>query len=287
MHWPKPFVGCDGESKAGPDAVLEETISIWSMPDSSETAVLLVFAKEPKPGHVKTRLAGATSDLNAAESARLYTAFLRDALRQYAMLGSLLDVSLDIHLYWAGDPAHASVFTEPHEGNGSDERGAVTVRLQEGDGLGPRMRNAFQNAFNEGYSRAVVIGTDHPTLPTPYIEEAYVALRDGSSVCIGPSTDGGYYLLGMSRYVPAVFEDMTYSHSHVFKNTLRRAARTDADVVVLPEFYDVDTPDTLRRMLMDLRDGDAAAPHTRSAARDLCLYHRFDISTASDGPAEG
>lgn len=257
------------------------------MPDSSETNVLLVFAKEPKPGSVKTRLAGVTSDLNPAESARLYTAFLQDALRQYAMLGSLLDADLDVHLYWAGDPAHATLFTEPDDGNVSEAPGPVTIRRQEGDGLGPRMRNAFQNAFDEGYSRAVVIGTDHPTLPTPYVEEAFAALQDRSSVCIGPSTDGGYYLLGMSTYVPAVFEDMTYSHSHVFKNTLRRAARTDADVIVLPEFYDVDTPDTLRRMLMDLRDDDAVAPHTRSAARDLRLYHRFDVSTTRGGPAEG
>lgn len=244
------------------------------MPDSPRDAVLLVFAKAPEPGTVKTRLAGPTSDLTEPESARLYSAFLQDAIAQYATLADLL-ATFDVQLHWAGDPAAAEPFTKVDA--------EIPVVEQSGADLGERMETAFRQAFADGYDQAVVIGTDHPTLPNAFVEEAFVTTREPSSICLGPSMDGGYYLLGMNGLYPEVFDDMTYSHAHVFKNTLRRAAQTDAEVVVLPEFYDVDTPDTLRRMLIDLRDGDAAAPNTRAAASDLRLYPRFDIRPTKKG----
>lgn len=250
-------------------------------------AVLLVFAKAPTPGTVKTRLAGEASVLSEKESAQLYAAFLKDALAQYVALAETVAYPLAIQLHWSGAVAEAEPFVA-HARTAMREQGCssstINVIEQEGDGLGTRMANAFQQALRS-YKRAFIIGTDHPTLPDAFIEEAFHVLSEAPMLCIGPSTDGGYYGLGMNRWTPDVFADMTYSHSHVFTDTLHRARRTNRDLSVLPEFYDVDTPSALRRMLQDISDPRSGAPETRSGApetcatvRDLNLYARLEVS---------
>ncbi len=204
---------------------------------------LIVFAKRPEAGRVKTRL---TALLTPEEAARLYEAFLRDALAQYA--------ALDAHLrLYLGPPAAPLDFAP--EG--------VAVRAQQGRGLGARMQRAFVETFAAGYERLVIIGTDHPTLPTAFIAQAFEALAAPRAVCIGPSDDGGYYLLGMNDYVPELFQHMRYSHDGVFAQTLERAAEAGVALTILPPWYDVDTPEALRRLAGDLEDGAAEAAHTR------------------------
>ncbi|PEN15025.1 hypothetical protein CRI94_01690 [Longibacter salinarum] len=248
------------------------------MSSSRSDSALLVFAKAPEPGRVKTRLAAGGSDLTESETAQLYTAFLKDALYQYIHMAKESEPPLDVQLHWAGDIAAASPFVDSHVSSRKRAIGHVDVREQEGEGLGERMKTAFAHAFDNGYERAVVIGTDHPTLPSAFIDEAFGAIREKKSICLGPSADGGYYLLGMNGFYPSVFEDMTYSHAHVFKNTLRRAAETEAETTILPEFYDVDTSNSLRHMLVDLRDTSVSAPNTRAATDELQLYDRFDVN---------
>lgn len=246
---------------------------------AAKDAVLLVFAKAPAPGDVKTRLAGETSVLSPEESARLYAAFLRDAMAQYVSLAEFVSHPLAIQLHWAGPLEAASPYV-PADALAQEDTGAAAARVeviaQKGTGLGERMIHAFRQALHT-YRRAFIIGTDHPTLPDPYIEEAFHALRETPSLCIGPSADGGYYGLGMNRWTPEVFADMTYSHAHVFTETVRRAVQTDAQVTVLPEFYDVDTPDALRRMLSDLRTMTTRAPATREAVNALHLFDRLGV----------
>lgn len=230
-------------------------------------AVLLIFAKAPEPGSVKTRLAGEASDITPREAAKIYTAFLEDAIDQYATLASSVTFDLDLRLCWSGPPKAARRFMDD----------PVALVAQQGEDLGARMWNAFEQALSEGYRRVVVIGTDHPTLPVARVQDAFDTLREPDRVVIGPSEDGGYYLLGMNRAVPEVFEDMTYSHAHVFKNTLRRAANTEAQPVVLPSFYDVDTPSALRRMLRDLSATDVRARRTRGVVEALRLRERLGL----------
>lgn len=212
---------------------------------------LIVFAKRPEPGAVKTRL---TALLTPEEAARLYEAFLRDALLQYAAL----DVA--VRLYF-GPPAGPVA-----EGLVPDD---VSVHLQQGPGLGARMKIAFVESFAAGYERLVIIGTDHPTLPSAYIEQAFAALEKPSVVSIGPSDDGGFYLLGMNDFYPELFHDMRYSHDGVFEQTLDRAARVEAHLTILPPWYDVDTPGALHRLASDLNDPTPAAPHTRRVMADM------------------
>lgn len=224
-----------------------------SPPHSQTSTALIVFAKRPVPGRVKTRL---TPTLTPDEAARLYRAFLLDALDQY------LALDVDVRLYLASSDDGFSVERLPP---------SIDVFEQKGPGLGARMRCAFDATFAAGYERVVIVGTDHPTLPSAFIEQAFAALEAPSSVCLGPSTDGGYYLLGMNDLYPQLFENMQYSHSRVFAETLVRVNRTDAHLTVLPYWYDVDEPDDLQRMLDDLADVPSRAPRTRRLVDDLKL----------------
>lgn len=216
------------------------------------SAALLVFAKVPRPGRVKTRL---TPVLTPSEAARLYAAFLRDALRLYVRLQA------DVRLYLA----------PPVPDGFGDIPDSVTVHRQEGAGLGARMQQAFQEVFAADYDSAAIIGTDHPTLPLTFVRQGFSALDGDKSICIGPSEDGGFYLLGMSTFYPQLFDGMTYSHADVFSHTLVRMESTDARVTVLPRWYDVDTPEMLERMLSDLNADATEAPHTREVVDDLEL----------------
>ena len=214
---------------------------------------LLVFAKVPRPGEVKTRL---TPALSAAEAARLYTAFLRDTLRQ------VLRLDAKVRLYLAPPLPNGELDAVPS---------GVDVHVQTGDGLGARMEQAFRETLGDGYGRVLVMGSDHPTLPRSFLRRADQALQDSGSLCIGPTKDGGFYLLGMSAFYPQLFDDMSYSHPKVCADTLARAGRTEADVAVLPPWYDVDRPRDLGQLLMDLDDRPADAPNTRRVADRLGL----------------
>lgn len=224
-------------------------------PNSHTQPALIVFAKRPEPGHVKTRL---TPVLTPEEAARLYDAFLQDALLQY----STLDVS--VRLYFSPPLGEESPDLVPDD---------VGVFEQQGPTLGARMKRAFRETFDAGFEHAVIIGTDHPTLPRAFIEQAFEALTAPRALCLGPSADGGYYLLGMNAFYPQLFEDMTYSHAGVFAETLARVTQTDAQLTVLPRWYDVDTPAALHRMIGDLEDATVSAPHTRRVVAALDLDH--------------
>ena len=191
---------------------------------------LIVFARSPVAGKVKSRL---TQLLSSEEAADLYRAFLMDSLLQYASL------EVDVRLYMAdaGDP-------------GVHLYGAQ-LKKQCGDGLGERMEHAFRETAVEGYEQMVIIGTDHPTLPTEFIMDAYEALSDVPAVCIGPATDGGYYLLGMSPLICGLFDGIVYSKPNVLSLTLVRARESGASVTQLPVWYDVDTPEDLRRLVSE------------------------------------
>lgn len=213
---------------------------------------LIVFAKVPEPGSVKTRL---QSVLTPQQAAQLYEAFLADALAQYVAL------NVWVRLYLRGRVEALVDGLVPPD---------VSVHAQQGAGLGERMWQAFIETFAAGAERAAVIGTDHPTLPSAFVEHAFTVLREPLSLCIGPSEDGGYYLLGMNDYYPEVFRDMTYSHEAVFRQTLDRAEQTRAAVTVLPPWYDVDTASDLERLRAELAALSADhAPRTRAVLRTL------------------
>ena len=223
------------------------------------SAALIVFAKPPVPGRVKTRL---TPPLSPEDAARLYGAFLQDALDQYQDLG------VTLRLYLALD--------EPPPGTGiAIRRGDIfpqwtgNVFSQKGEGLGERMKQAFQETFAAGRRRVILIGTDHPTLPSAYIKEGLAFLEAQHTVVLGPTGDGGFYLIGMNESFPQIFEGMTYSHGAVFEQTTARVASCGASLQTLPEWYDVDTFDDLKRLVADMRRESAGAMRTRAMLQRL------------------
>lgn len=219
------------------------------MPESENA--LIVFAKVPEPNKVKTRL---TTLVSPEWAANLYEAFLMDAIDLYRTF------PVDVRLYFTDMKEKVPEKFAP---------AGVALFTQKGRGLGNRMATAFAETFVQGYERAVIIGTDHPTLPVSFVEEAFRQIEDPYSITIGPSEDGGYYLLGMNEFYPQLFRDMTYSHDQVFNETVSRAGQTSASLNVLPVWYDVDTPDTLQKLLLDLEDCEQDLIHTRKTIAEM------------------
>ena len=211
-------------------------------------SALIVFARPPIAGKVKTRL---TSLITPEEAANLYGAFLRDGMEQYGQLDA------DVHLYMteAGELNYLS----PH----------VYCHTQIQGSLGQKMVKAFEQTFTLGYERVVIIGTDHPTLPDACLNAAFEALAPPPAITIGPAQDGGYYLLGMTRFIPELFRDMTYSQPNVLSRTLCRTRPIGARVILLPAWNDVDRPEDL----IGLRASKYLPKHTEAIMS--ALQHKY------------
>ena len=116
------------------------------------------------------------------------------------------------------------------------------VFIQEGKDLGDRMKNTFSERFTEGYERVVIIGADSPSLPSAYVKQAFDFKED---VVLGPSVDGGYYLIGMQRKFVNLFDGITWGSGNVLKETYSRLKSNGSTLGLLPVWYDVDRPDDL------------------------------------------
>ncbi|KHE90282.1 MAG: TIGR04282 family arsenosugar biosynthesis glycosyltransferase [Candidatus Scalindua rubra] len=189
---------------------------------------LIIFAKNPISGKVKTRL---TPYINPTEAAELYQAFITDIVSNIHKL-KCEQVTI------AYTPSNAEAAFHSICGQ------SVDYLPQKGDNLGERMKNAFMYSFDKGSKRTVIIGTDSPTLPSSYIQKAFDALKE-VPVTVGPTFDGGYYLIGLSGQNYAIFDGIDWSTSKVFGQTLTRIQAINKQLYVLPPWYDVDTPDNL------------------------------------------
>lgn len=162
---------------------------------------LLVFTRNPELGKCKTRLAATVGDQAAL---RIYTFLLQHTA---ALCTGLPDT--DKFVYYS-----------EYLGDGQLWDPAVfEPRLQEGPDLGARMEHAFRSAFEAGYQRVVLIGSDLYDLGTDDLSRAFDALRD-FPVVIGPATDGGYYLMGLTRPMPGLFRDKAWGTDTVLRDTL-------------------------------------------------------------------
>ena len=212
--------------------------------DNSNAAVqagggrrLIVFTRYPVPGRTKTRLISAVGSVRAAELQRRMTvATLATAQRLGRQTG------IDIEVRYAG---------------GSYGRmrrwlgGGVTCRPQ-GDGdLGQRMKRAFDQAFNDGQAKVALVGTDCPDLTVGNLREAFDAL-DRGEMALGPSADGGYWLIGL-RKAADVFGGVAWGTESVLSQTLERARQGGLNVHTLSMLADVDRPEDLHRLTSDLR----------------------------------
>ncbi|MFN0158013.1 MAG: TIGR04282 family arsenosugar biosynthesis glycosyltransferase [Bacteroidota bacterium] len=190
------------------------------------TQALIIFAKLPRAGHVKTRLGKAIGMSAAAEIYKLF------AEHAFTLGRQLLKKEIKVYVFY--DPP-ASV---------DEVRTWVgpLFRLipQEGTTLGDRMRRAFEYTFATGSSRTIIIGTDVPELDLLTLESAFVRLGK-DDVVVGPSSDGGYYLLGMNAPTKELFDGVHWSSESVFHETIERLHRLNLSFAELAELADIDT----------------------------------------------
>ena len=188
---------------------------------------LAVRAKAPVAGQVKTRL---VPFLAPAQAAKLYTSLLVDLATRLRSFGTA-----DRYLAYAPRGAQDSLRKlVPKEFN---------FVAQRGRDLGERMGNVFADLLAAGHRSVVLIGSDLPVFPLEFLTRAF-ALLDGSAtdLVLGPNRDGGYYLIGMRRPVPEVFDGMAWGVNSVFRSTCDRIRAVGLNVSRLPPWLDIDTP---------------------------------------------
>ncbi len=190
-----------------------------------------LFAKWPEAGRVKTRLAHETSPEFAAAIARTFLIDTLEWLRELAGCDQFV----------AYDPPDAQPkFAELVEGRTPP----ILLEAQSEGDLGTRLETFCQRRFYDGYEAAILIGSDSPNLPITILRDAIELLQTHDAV-IGPTSDGGYYLVGMRRLLP-IFAGITWSTDRVFPETSERLTTANVPFAVLPQWYDIDTLADLR-----------------------------------------
>ena len=213
-----------------------------------EPIAVAIMAKAPQAGAVKTRLC---PPLSSADAAALYRCFLLDKIEQVRSLT-------------AASPAIAYF---PPEGRSFFEEVAPNFVLvpQRGADLGERLANSLGELLDRGHRGALAIDSDTPTLPLGFLQRALdLVMTPTIDVALGPTEDGGYYLIGLRTVYRELFEAMTWSTPQVFAETIRRAEAHGLRVACLPAWYDIDTADDLARLRATLTGSYAEIPrHTR------------------------
>lgn len=208
-----------------------------------------MFAKYWQAGTVKTRLAAAIGDQAASD---IYYGFLRALVRR---LGDVADYRIIAYT----PQEHRDEF-ETLAG-----RDWATEPQAAGD-LGQRMANFFATAFRRSPGPVVLIGSDSPTLPTEYIDRAFEALQD-VPVVLGPSIDGGYYLIGAVGTVPSVFTGVTWSTDQVYGQTIALLRNAGCRYLTLPAWYDVDDFAALHKLRDELAETPLLDNNVRNVKR--------------------
>ncbi|MEX8546333.1 MAG: TIGR04282 family arsenosugar biosynthesis glycosyltransferase [Mucilaginibacter sp.] len=181
---------------------------------------LIIFVRHPKLGQVKTRLASVIGDEKAL---KVYQLLLEHTKNITAELNCRKFV------YYSEQVEEYDLWNSP----------GYTKRQQTGNDLGERMLNAFKELFEQGFKNIIIIGSDCYQLKNTMIKEAF-ELLDSCEVVIGPTFDGGYYLLGMNHLIPNLFYDKAWSTDHVFEKTLQDLELLNLQFAKLQQLHDVD-----------------------------------------------
>lgn len=191
---------------------------------------VIVFARFPKPGQVKTRLIPALGLDGAAQLQTFLTRITLDAARQFCS-----GHSCDLDVRFAGGDASGMRKLFGDEYHYSE---------QQGNGLGERLEHAIAFAFNQGTKRILAIGTDCPEMQPSILQAAFDSLSH-ADVVLGPAMDGGYYLIGLRANRPELFRGIDWSTENVLRQTLESARCLGCSVRQLEPLSDVDRPEDL------------------------------------------
>lgn len=185
-----------------------------------------MFVKNEEAGKVKTRLAETIGDEKALEVYRQLLAFTQSQSRE---------VMAEKEVWYSSYIPQKDRWNE----------GGFLKKKQTGDDLGKRMSDAFNGSFHqEERGKVVLIGSDCPGLNTEIIEEAFLQLNK-HDVVIGPASDGGYYLIGMRKFIPEIFKGIAWSTNSVFKDSVKIINKKGLSVFVLDKLNDIDTVEDL------------------------------------------
>ena len=227
---------------------------------------LAIMAKAPRPGKVKTRL---SPPLTPQEAAAINTCFLRDTTANIAGLTADKPCAGVISYTPAGDE---------HLFEGILPAG-YSLMPQRGGDFGERLLTTAQDLFQCGFASVCLIDSDSPTLPTEAFAMAVDALqRPGDRIVLGPSYDGGYYLIGMKQAHSAPFESISWSTAFVLEETFAAIHKIGVELITLPLWYDVDDAESLSVLRVELIGGippafaslpGYSAEHTRGFLRQL------------------
>ncbi len=215
----------------------EDSTKLSTGTSACKDSVLLIFAKQPLPGQVKTRL---TPDLTPQQAATLYAFSLRQTMTELSC------DDYDMVICYSGDQDYFAR-CYPRCRRVCQGRG----------GLGERLQRMFQTAFRSGWKRVCVVGTDSPDLPRERVRQAFDALNDHDFVVV-PAEDGGYVLAGSNKYYPTAFEQIDWSSERVLEQTRSRLVSCQLRYRMLPPWEDIDNVDSLRRYLRRHPDNGCA-----------------------------
>jgi rSAM/selenodomain-associated transferase 1 len=243
------------------------------------------MAKASIPGRTKTRM---VPPLSEEEAANLNTVFLRDAADNILSAATIAGISGWV----AYAPAGSEAFFRSHL------PGEIGLLETVAPTLGECLQHASATLLSMGYGAVCLINSDSPTLPVDYLVTAATALSaPGDRIVLGPSTDGGYYLVGMKRAQAGLFKDIAWSTDRVFSQTVSRAQALGLSISQLRAWYDVDDAETLQALIDEVLGGkqpqSRATPAPASATRaylatlveDFGLLERMHSGGARAGTA--
>jgi rSAM/selenodomain-associated transferase 1 len=266
--------------------VLDPTLSNQ---DTGGLCALAVMTKAPHAGRVKTRL---IPPLTPEEAAELSKCFLRDTTaaiseacsrrpqedaskmelkhQDCVSYGEVATVGCGIAVYTPVGSERAYVDILPAN---------FSLLPQRGDGFGERLYLAIEDLFKCGFASVCLIDSDSPTVPVANFQQAIELLASpGDLLLLGPSEDGGYYLIGLKKPHREVFEQIDWSTERVLSQTIQRATRSGLEVRFLPTGYDVDDGVSLRRLCNELLSDTSRkelAPCTQRFLRELAAQKRL------------
>lgn len=221
---------------------------------------LILFAKKPSAGIVKTRL---VPPLSPEDAASLYECMLHDTIDKINRLPGIAPF-----ICYQNDPGADTYF----QGIAPD----IECFPQQAGDLGQRMQQAFAQLFSRGFREVAIIGSDSPDLPSEIIHEVFTSLEDDQTdIVFGPAEDGGYYLIAMGRLWRELFTGVKWSSETVLAESLEIARDAFLGVALLPQWYDVDRPEDLGKW--ELLDESCPAVRTRDFL--LQLQDQLRVST--------
>lgn len=232
---------------------------------------LAVMTKAPRAGQVKTRL---IPPLKPDEAAQLNACFLRDtatAISRAVESGKKSGTharGVAIYTPLGSEDAYANILPSDFD-----------LIPQRDGSFGERLYFGAEDLFKCGFGSVCLIDSDSPTVPAEcFAEAARVLSKPGDRIALGPSDDGGYYLIGMTQLHRRLFEEIDWSTERVFDQTMARAVLVGVEVKLLPIGYDVDDPAALSRLCSELlaqNTPDGVAPNTRKFLASMVAQNKL------------